>query len=82
MPKKILIIVIILVILILVAGVGGYFWGGKIGYQAGYMEGVKVGKAASKASPGEVVSNPLEGMPDTNPFGKFENPFAGYNPFK
>ncbi len=77
MNKKILIIFIIIVLV--VAG-GVYF----VGYRAGYRAGMETGIMASQVEPGEVVTNPMEKMPSTNPFEKVVNPFRELykNPFK
>jgi len=86
MDKKILIIFIV-VVLVVVAGV--YYFGYQKGYKAGYGKGVEIGKAsvkveAGKIEAGAVVTNPLEKMPETNPFEKVINPFRELykNPFK
>jgi len=73
--KKIISIIIVIAVLLVVAGAVYYF-----SYQMGYQNGV----ADCKANAGNVVSNPLEKMPDTNPFDKIVNPFkdAYKNPFK
>ena len=80
MDKKFLVLVLVGTVLALVAGVGGYFFG----YQKGYGAGVEIGRAAAKTGAGAAVTNPLENMPETNPYEKVVNPFeAGYiNPFK
>lgn len=80
MNKKLLILVLAAAVLALAVGVGGYYFG----YQKGYGQGVEVGRAAATTRAGQAVSNPLEKMPETNPFEKVVNPFeAGYkNPFK
>lgn len=77
MSKKIL-VVFIIVVIIVAAGV--YYFG----YQKGYDAGKEVGRAASQVKPGEVVTNPMEKMPETNPFEKVVNPFKELykNPFK
>jgi len=85
MEKKVLIIFIVVVLV--VAG-GVYYFsyqkGYKAGYKAGYGEGMEIGKASVKVEAGAVVTNPLEKMPETNPFEKVVNPFKELykNPFK
>ena len=80
MDKKLLVLVLVGTILAVAAGVGGDFFG----YQKGYGAGVEIGRAAAKTGAGTVVANPLEKLPEINPFEKVVNPFeAGYiNPFK
>lgn len=77
MNKKTLIIFII-VVLVVAAGV--YYFG----FQKGYKLGVETGRAAAGTSAGAAVTNPLEKMPETNPFGEVINPFKELykNPFK
>lgn len=81
MNKKNLIIFIIMVLV--VAG-GVYYFSFQKGYKVGYQEGVEIGKASVKAEAGAVVANPLEKMPETNPFEGVTNPFKELykNPFK
>jgi len=81
MEKKTLIIFIVVVLV--VAG-GVYYFSYQKGYKAGYGEGVEIGKASVKVEAGAVVTNPLEKMPETNPFEKVINPFKDLykNPFK
>lgn len=73
MNKKTLIIFIIVV---LAAAVGGYFFG----FQKGYNQA----RIAAQSSAGAAVQNPLEKMPETNPFEAVMNPFKDLykNPFK
>ena len=77
MDKKSLIIFIVVVLV--VAG-GCYFFG----YRQGYKLGVETGRMAAGTSAGAVVTNPLEKMPETNPFQQVVNPFKDLykNPFK
>lgn len=84
MDKKLLVFILAAVALVIVAGVGGYYLGYQKGYGKGYVAGVETGRAAAKTGAGAAVTNPLENMPETNPFEKVINPFeAGYiNPFK
>ena len=81
MDKKIL---IIFTVVVLVVAVGVYYFSYKKGYSAGYKEGKEVGRAAAQVKAGEVVTNPMEKMPETNPFEKVINPFKELykNPFK
>ena len=81
MDKKILIIFIVVVLV--VAG-GVYYFSYQKGYKVGYREGIEIGKASVKVEAGAVVTNPLEKMPETNPFEKVINPFKELykNPFK
>ena len=71
-------IIFILVILAVAAGV--YYFG----FQRGYKLGVEIGRTAAETSAGTAVTNPLEKMPETNPFGEVVNPFKDLykNPFK
>ncbi len=71
---------IIFIILVLVVAGGVYYFG----YQKGYKAGVETGRAATGTSAGAAVQNPLEKMPETNPFGEVINPFKELykNPFK
>ncbi|MDP2926635.1 MAG: hypothetical protein Q8N65_00645 [bacterium] len=80
MDKKLLVLVLVGTVLAVAAGVGGYIFG----YQKGYGAGVEIGRAAAKTGAKDVVANPLEKLPEINPFKKVVNPFeAGYvNPFK
>ena len=84
MDKKTLSLIIIFVIVVLIVAVGVYYFAYKKGYSVGYEEGKETGRAAAQVGAGEVVTNPMEKMPSTNPFEKVVNPFKeGYkNPFK
>jgi hypothetical protein len=64
----------------IVLAAGAYYFG----YQKGLAEGKEIGKNAAKTEAGAVVGNPLEKLPETNPFEKVINPFEGgyQNPFK
>ena len=77
MDKKLLIIFIVVV---LVVAAGCYF----VGYKKGFASGVETGRIAAETSAGAAVTNPLEKMPETNPFEKAVNPFKDLykNPFK
>ena len=77
MNKKALAIFIIVVLA--VAG-GTYYFG----YRKGYVAGVETGMIAAQVEPGQVVTNPMEKMPSTNPFQGVINPFKELykNPFK
>lgn len=81
MDKKTLIISII-VVLVVVGGV--YYFSYQKGFRVGYKEGVETGRAAAQVKAGEVVTNPMEKMPETNPFEAMINPFKELykNPFK
>ena len=76
--KKSYLIIFIIAVLVVVGGV--YYFG----YQKGYKAGVETGRAAAQVKAGEVVTNPLEKMPETNPFEGVINPFKELykNPFK
>ena len=80
MDKKILIVAVAAVI---VAGAAAYF-SYNSGYKTGYTSGLETGRAAAKTQADEVVANPLEKLPSTNPFEKAINPFKDLykNPFK
>ena len=73
MNKKFLIIFIVVV---LGVAAGCYYFG--------YQKGKEAGIIAAKSSAGAAVTNPLEKMPETNPFEKAVNPFKDLykNPFK
>lgn len=79
---------IIFIVALVVAGLGCYYFGFQkgfgVGYQGGYSEGKEIGAAAAKTSPEAAVTNPLEKMPEVNPFEKVLNPFKELyrNPFK
>ena len=77
MNKNFLIILIVAVLV--VAGAAYYF-----GFQRGYKIGVETGRTAAGTSARAAVTNPLEKMPETNPFGEVVNPFKELykNPFK
>ena len=77
MDKKTLIIFIV-VVLVVAAGV--YYFG----FQKGYKLGIETGRTAAQTSAGAAVTNPLEKMPETNPFEQVVNPFKELykNPFK
>ncbi len=77
--KQLLLIVIFVIVVLAVAG-GGYYYGHKLGYE----EGVEIGRVAAQVEAGDVVSNPMENMPSTNPFDEIVNPFdeAYQNPFE
>ena len=77
MDKKTLIIFIVVVLV--VAG-GCYYFG----FQKGFTLGKEAGRIAAQASPEAAVTNPMEKMPETNPFEKVINPFKELykNPFK
>lgn len=79
MEKKQLIIVVLLALAI-GAGVGGYYYG----RQAGYQEGVEIGRAAAQIGAGDAVSSPMDNMPSANPYQGAINPFedAYQNPFE
>lgn len=81
MEKKVFIIFIGVVLMV---AIGVYFLAYKKGYELGYKEGIEVGRAAAQVGAGEVVTNPLEKMPSTNPFERVINPFKELykNPFK
>ncbi|PIR72925.1 MAG: hypothetical protein COV26_01335 [Candidatus Nealsonbacteria bacterium CG10_big_fil_rev_8_21_14_0_10_36_23] len=74
MNKKLLIILI--VVILVAAGLVYYFW-----YQKGKKTGLEV---TIPTLPKAAVTNPLEKMPETNPFDKAINPFKTLykNPFK
>lgn len=74
MNKKFLIIFII--VILVVVGVVYYFW-----YQKGKKTGLEITTPTLLKA---AVTNPLEKMPETNPFDKGINPFKTLykNPFK
>ncbi len=78
--KKQLVLVAVFVVIIVAIGIGGYYYGHRLGYE----EGEEIGRATSQVEVGDVVSNPMENMPSTNPFEKVVNPFeeAYQNPFE
>lgn len=85
MEKKVLIILIALKIVVLVVvGTVVYYLSYQKGYKTGYEAGKEVGRAAAVVKPEKAVTNPLEKMPETNPFEKVINPFKELykNPFK
>ncbi len=84
MDKKFLNILIALAIVAVLVIVGAGFFSYKIGYKKGYNIGKEDGRIAAQVKPAEAVQNPLEKLPETNPFEKVKNPFEeGYqNPFK
>lgn len=71
---------IIFIALLLLAAGGAYYFG----WQRGYDVGKEVGISAAKAGAGAAVTNPLEKLPETNPFQDVVNPFKDLyqNPFK
>ena len=71
MKKKLLIILIVVALVVVAAGIYYYFY---------YQKSQEVAGVIPKAA----VSNPLEKMPETNPFEKAVNPFKDLyqNPFK
>ena len=73
-------IVIIALVSAAAAGVGAYYFG----YQTGYEAGKEFGMTATQTGAGAAVTNPLENLPETNPFEKAVNPFKDLyqNPFK
>lgn len=73
-------IIIIFILVLLLVGAGAYYFG----YQLGYGKGMKVGRAAAQTGAEAAVTNPLENLPETNPFEKAVNPFKDLyqNPFK
>lgn len=73
-------IVAVFVAILALAGAGAYYFG----YQRGYEAGKEFGIAASKTEAGAAVTNPLEKLPETNPFENAVNPFKDLykNPFK
>jgi len=75
---------IIFIIVVLVVAGGVYYFSYQKGYKAGYGVGMEIGKASVKVEAGAVVTNPLEKMPETNPFEGVINPFKELykNPFK
>ena len=76
--------IIIFIIAVVVAGAGAYYLGYNKGYGVGFDSGKEVGMAAAKTGAGAAVTNPLEGLPETNPFEEVVNPFKDLykNPFK
>ena len=78
--KKQLILIVVFVIIAVAVGIAGYYYG----HQTGYDEGIEIGRAAGQVEAGDVVSNPMENMPSTNPFDEVVNPFdeAYENPFE
>lgn len=84
MDKKFLNILISLAVAaILAIGAAGFF-SYQMGYKKGYDTGKEDGRIAAQVKPGDAVQNPLEKMPETNPFENVANPFedAYKNPFK
>ena len=73
-------LIVVFIIVLAVAGVGAYYFG----YQRGYEAGKEFGMAAAKTGAGAAVTNPLEKLPETNPFQEVVNPFKDLyqNPFK
>lgn len=69
---------------VLVVAAGVYYFSYQKGFSVGFQAGKEAGRAAAQVKPGEVVSNPLEKMPSTNPFEEVINPFKELykNPFK
>ena len=73
---------VISVVLIIAAAIGGYYYGSGVGYD----KGIEIEKAVTTTTTTveEVVVNPLEDLPSTNPFEEIVNPFeeAYTNPFE
>ena len=71
---------VISVVLIIAAAIGGYYYGSGVGYD----KGIEVGQTATTTTVEEVVVNPLEDLPSTNPFEEIVKPFeeAYTNPFE
>lgn len=82
--QKNTLLIIVFIIAVLAVAAGAYYYGNKTGYEKGYGDGDVAGRAAAKVEAGTAVSNPMEKMPETNPFKGVVNPFeAGYkNPFE
>lgn len=84
MDKKFLNILIAVSVVAVLAIAGAGYFSYKMGYTKGYDIGKEDGRIAAQVKPGEAVQNPMEEMPETNPFEKVANPFedAYKNPFK
>ena len=79
--ENIKVTLVISVVLIIAAAIGGYYYGSGVGYN----KGIKIEKAVTTTTTvEEVVVNPLEDLPSTNPFEEIVNPFeeAYTNPFE
>lgn len=72
----ILLVLILVGVLFLTAG---YYLGKKQGwekgYQSGYTEGQEVERATCNLEAKDSVANPMDNLPDTNPFEESLNPF-------
>lgn len=73
-------IIVVFIVVLALAGAGAYYFG----YQMGYKAGKEFGMAAAKTEAGAAVTNPLEKLPEINPFEQAVNPFKDLykNPFK
>lgn len=78
--ENIKVTLVISVVLIIAAAIGGYYYGSGVGYN----KGIEIEKAVTTTTVEEVVVNPLEDLPSTNPFEEIVNPFeeAYTNPFE